>query len=1060
MLIANNVFEKFNAEFFKTIPWVPEHVGGLGLTKLRQHLQAEGRLNEARLILGFEVSFLPCGTVAKQDTFKSLLQACDESNVKEPIWFIEGKTRLDLAKLLRSAGQEEEARRELMLAAQSWQSAPVSHGLNNLEISMQFEQLASTEEPDSTICLHQWISFSENLRVQQDQQILSSSLQKAAEAALTIVESEPNDKNRTTFWLWQSQAMSKLEELGDIYTYHLASIANGQSVSLRFNDHANVLQWLDEFAIKYPDFNLYQPLMVGLRRKLHIYGLLKDEPNMFKTVNEIQEVTGRCAAISKEIDGYDNKSSEGQASDFVKSQSDAFLMTDVRNQWFSEWLSEAFLGELDGSRSDLSIRLGTNLVGKFDADLSTLLRWLQSASTQKELSDAELGNVIGIEDSGDHSDNRTVVQQLTTDTLALRMFGPDPAPKSSAQWQKTFLVLQDWLVQRATYDELKRHVLLAFMQMRMLSKMIKAAYTADCGVEAQRLLDLRFSLCSKAQEVLKTNSPRWRNIICGSKKTIYASQDPQSMFNEENDQFREIVSLYNISLNEFRDQGDFYGQATTSLFIAQHYFFPAQRLRPAAFEAYLQHLDQAERMFRRVRESWKILAGWSKVQKLLKAAEEQYRLQITPLAAQVLTELPDTFQMERDIGIWRAIQNGKSSGLGWLMQTTNSKSSEDSSKWAVQIPHEYEEVSDISQEDLDAIGEDSGCEVVFVDWFNGSMPFKEMSHPLIATMGAGAPPKVSKVAMTWSDIDTIVRKIMSCDEEDLMKEETKLLLHQLNPLVEPLAATSKPGQTLIFSLTGDLHRIPFHALQIDGEVLVRRNPIVYCSSMTVLSIAYKTRKRTEEARDLADVAFTPSLFCDPPSRVGTKAYKSLATSLSVDPYERDSFTSSNLVAAIKDPQLSLLHYHSHVTFKETDPLDHGLELDDRRFNLREVFDLAPVQASYHATLLGCGSGMSMTTLSNDVVGLVSAFLYAGASSTISTLWSFDDKDAAMYTTHFYKEIVELVKSGGGGMVDLAKANQRAMLAIMEKRPELYHWAPFIFNGYWVMKISPRKKDAT
>ena len=132
-----------------------------------------------------------------------------------------------------------------------------------------------------------------------------------------------------------------------------------------------------------------------------------------------------------------------------------------------------------------------------------------------------------------------------------------------------------------------------------------------------------------------------------------------------------------------------------------------------------------------------------------------------------------------------------------------------------------------------------------------------------------------------------------------------------------------------------------------------------------------------------------------------------------------------------------MHYHSHVTFNETDPLDHGLEPDDRRFNLREVFDLAPVSASYHATLLGCGSGLSKTTLSNDVVGLVSAFLYSGASSTISTLWSFDDKDAAMYTTHFYKEIMELVKSGEGGIVDLAKANQCAILTIMGKKPELY-----------------------
>ncbi|KAI4175384.1 MAG: hypothetical protein LQ346_008084, partial [Caloplaca aetnensis] len=82
-----------------------------------------------------------------------------------------------------------------------------------------------------------------------------------------------------------------------------------------------------------------------------------------------------------------------------------------------------------------------------------------------------------------------------------------------------------------------------------------------------------------------------------------------------------------------------------------------------------------------------------------------------------------------------------------------------------------------------------------------------------------------------------------------------------------------------------------------------------------------------------------------------------------------------------NPGLSLLHYHGHVTFQEGDPTDHGLELDDRRFTLRDVFDLAPLPNSYHATLLGCGSGMTRTTVSNDVIGLVPAFLYSGAAST-------------------------------------------------------------------------------
>ena len=268
----------------------------------------------------------------------------------------------------------------------------------------------------------------------------------------------------------------------------------GQAVSLRFNGYANILQWLEKFGIKYSDDNLYQPLMVGLRQKLQIYTALKDHPNMYKTMSEIQEVTRRCAAICDGIDGHDSKNSKTDVSNSMTSPSGKCLGTDVKDQWFSEWVDEAHLGELEGSSGGLSIRLGTNLVGKPQAQLNTLLRWLQSAPTRKELSDTEVEDVIRTEDPEDICDKCVLIQRLTTDTLSLRMFGPDPSPNSSIKWEKNFLILKDWLVQRAKYDELKRHMLLAFMQMQMLDKMVKASCTADCSGSSKTTRSKVFSV--------------------------------------------------------------------------------------------------------------------------------------------------------------------------------------------------------------------------------------------------------------------------------------------------------------------------------------------------------------------------------------------------------------------------------------------------------------------------------------------------------------------------------------------------------------------------------------
>ncbi|KAL8732427.1 MAG: hypothetical protein Q9181_003962 [Wetmoreana brouardii] len=327
-----------------------------------------------------------------------------------------------------------------------------------------------------------------------------------------------------------------------------------------------------------------------------------------------------------------------------------------------------------------------------------------------------------------------------------------------------------------------------------------------------------------------------------------------------------------------------------------------------------------------------------------------------------------------------------------------------------------------------------------------------MPNPIVVSMTSGGTMKATTVSMTWDEINAVIDRF-SFEESDLRNDDALRLLRTLNPLVEPLTTITEPGQTLVFSSIGSLHRLPLHALAIDGELLIKRNPIVYCSSLTVLNLVFKKRKALEEKKASAPtniISFDASLFGDPPSQPGKKALKSLAQMFSTSAQTGDASTSSNLATALSNANLNLLHYHGHVTFQEGDPKDHGLELDDRRFTLRDVFNLElasqPNSSGFHATLLGCGSGMSKTSISNDVLGLVPAFLYSGAGSTVSTLWPFDDKDAAMYTRHFYQDF------GEAGIIDLAKANQRSVLAIMEKRPALYHWGSFVVNGYWMLRV--------
>jgi tetratricopeptide (TPR) repeat protein len=307
----------------------------------------------------------------------------------------------------------------------------------------------------------------------------------------------------------------------------------------------------------------------------------------------------------------------------------------------------------------------------------------------------------------------------------------------------------------------------------------------------------------------------------------------------------------------------------------------------------------------------------------------------------------------------------------------------------------------------------------------------------------------------------VIDKFVSLGTEDLKGKDADELLKQLQPLIQPLAQATKPGQTLVFCPAGNLHRIPLHALELDGDVLIRRNPIVYCSSLTALKAAFQSRKQYESRRDSlfresgdAGGGWKASLFGG--SQQTLKPLQSLGNKFKAQPFTGDSYTASNFCTEISSGT-DLLHYHGHGEFKDEAPLEHCLlfDGDSESLTIDNIYDLSPAPRSYHATLLACGSGMSRTNLSNDVIGLVPAFLYSGAASTVSTLWAFDDSDAALFSDIFYSFFNVSLSSQDEIRVDLAKALQSTVLAIKEKKPELYHWAPFVLHGYWMFKVGSR-----
>ena len=111
-MIANHVTDNFDHESFRVIPLVTSQESQqLSLSHLREVVQSQGRVRDARLILSFEVGFLS-DEEAKQGACLSLIEACAQAGESEPWWSVESSARSMLAQSYKRVGQPEASEME------------------------------------------------------------------------------------------------------------------------------------------------------------------------------------------------------------------------------------------------------------------------------------------------------------------------------------------------------------------------------------------------------------------------------------------------------------------------------------------------------------------------------------------------------------------------------------------------------------------------------------------------------------------------------------------------------------------------------------------------------------------------------------------------------------------------------------------------------------------------------------------------------------------------------------------------------------------------------------
>lgn len=141
----------------------------------------------------------------------------------------------------------------------------------------------------------------------------------------------------------------------------------------------------------------------------------------------------------------------------------------------------------------------------------------------------------------------------------------------------------------------------------------------------------------------------------------------------------------------------------------------------------------------------------------------------------------------------------------------------------------------------------------------------------------------------------------------------------------------------------------------------------------------------------------------------------------------------------------ILHFAAHGLLDASHPDLSGLRLthaagsaEDGLLQVREIFNLK-LRADL-VVLSACQSGLGKEVSGEGLIGMTRAFLYAGASSLVVSLWQVDDESTADLMVGFYGHL----ESG----LDRSEALRSSKLQLIDGSRYFhpYFWAPFILVG--------------
>ena len=266
-------------------------------------------------------------------------------------------------------------------------------------------------------------------------------------------------------------------------------------------------------------------------------------------------------------------------------------------------------------------------------------------------------------------------------------------------------------------------------------------------------------------------------------------------------------------------------------------------------------------------------------------------------------------------------------------------------------------------------------------------------------------------------------------------------------LVTPVEGTGLLAgkRRLLIAPHAELHYLPFAALVRPGppeQPLIERYTLEYVPSA---SVWLRLRSRPTVPRSGDMLALAPRAAALPGSRAEVEAIARVhggrARVLVGAAATERAFRA--LVS-----QQDIVHLATYGVLNKHNPLFSFVALnagggDDGRLEVHEVFGLK--LSARLLVLSACQTGLASGALADvpagdDWVGLVQAFLFAGAENVVATLWPVQDVATARFMERFYEGLAR-----GQGEADALAEAQRTVLRDPNTRHPFY-WAGFALAG--------------